>query len=84
MDQDQKTYATGTPSPSAKKILDEKGIDAKDIQGSGVDGRITKEDALKSKVDSRVSPETIKEKRKNRPISRLSTGDFFRKEKQRK
>ncbi|MAZ73538.1 MAG: dihydrolipoyllysine-residue succinyltransferase [Flavobacteriaceae bacterium] len=40
-----KTYATGTPSPSAKKILSEKGVDAKDVKGSGRDGRITKSDA---------------------------------------
>jgi 2-oxoglutarate dehydrogenase E2 component (dihydrolipoamide succinyltransferase) len=43
-----KTYASGTPSPAAKKILDEKGIDPTQVQGSGKDGRITKEDALKA------------------------------------
>lgn len=41
-----KTYASGTPSPAAKKILDEKGIDPAQVQGSGKDGRITKEDAI--------------------------------------
>jgi 2-oxoglutarate dehydrogenase E2 component (dihydrolipoamide succinyltransferase) len=44
-EQDKKTYATGSPSPAAKKILDEKGISSKDVKGSGRDGRITKEDA---------------------------------------
>ncbi|QNE41154.1 2-oxoglutarate dehydrogenase complex dihydrolipoyllysine-residue succinyltransferase [Hymenobacter sp. NBH84] len=39
------SYATGTPSPAAGKILGEKGINAADVQGSGRDGRITKEDA---------------------------------------
>jgi len=39
------TYATGTPSPAAKKILNEKGMDVKDVQGTGRDGRITKSDA---------------------------------------
>ncbi len=39
------TYATGTPSPAAKKILDEKGVDASQVSGSGKDGRITKQDA---------------------------------------
>jgi len=43
---ESKTYATGTPSPAAKKILDEKGMAATDIKGSGRDGRITKEDAV--------------------------------------
>ncbi|OKL38890.1 2-oxoglutarate dehydrogenase complex dihydrolipoyllysine-residue succinyltransferase [Pontibacter flavimaris] len=40
------TYASGTPSPAAGKILAEKGINAADVQGSGRDGRITKEDAM--------------------------------------
>ena len=40
------TYATHSPSPAAKKILDEKGIDAAAVSGTGRDGRITKEDAL--------------------------------------
>ena len=44
------TYATGSPSPAAKKILDEKGIDAKSVNGSGKDGRITKEDAVQAKA----------------------------------
>ena len=39
-----KTYATGTPSPSAKKILSEKDMDAKDVKGTGRDGKITKSD----------------------------------------
>lgn len=39
------TYATGAPSPAAKKILDEKGMDASQVSGSGRDGRITKSDA---------------------------------------
>ena len=41
-----KTYATGTASPAAKKILDEKGMDTSSISGSGKDGRITKDDAV--------------------------------------
>ena len=40
------TYATGTASPAAKKILNEKGIDPATIQGTGRDGRITKQDAI--------------------------------------
>lgn len=40
-----KTYASGTPSPAAKKILDEKGIAVAEVAGTGRDGRITKEDA---------------------------------------
>ncbi len=40
------TYATGSASPAAKKILEEKNIDAASVQGTGKDGRVTKEDAL--------------------------------------
>ncbi|PWH84157.1 dihydrolipoyllysine-residue succinyltransferase [Algibacter marinivivus] len=41
-----KTYATGSASPAAKKILAEKGMDANSISGTGKDGRVTKEDAV--------------------------------------
>lgn len=44
----KKTYASGTPSPAAKKILDEKGIDPATVTGTGRDGRITKDDASKA------------------------------------
>ncbi len=40
------TYASGTASPAAKKILDEKNIKSDEIKGTGRDGRITKEDAI--------------------------------------
>ncbi|WP_405573892.1 2-oxoglutarate dehydrogenase complex dihydrolipoyllysine-residue succinyltransferase [Winogradskyella sp. Asnod2-B02-A] len=43
-----KTYATGTASPAAKKVLAEKGIDASTISGTGKDGRITQDDAVKA------------------------------------
>jgi len=42
------TYASGHASPAAAKILAEKGIEASQVKGSGVDGRITKEDAEKA------------------------------------
>jgi 2-oxoglutarate dehydrogenase E2 component (dihydrolipoamide succinyltransferase) len=48
--QKQDSHAKGSPSPAAKKILDEKGVDAKDVEGSGKDGRITKEDAVQAKA----------------------------------
>lgn len=45
-----KNYASGTPSPAAGKILAEKGIDASAVSGTGVNGRITKEDAVQAKA----------------------------------
>lgn len=51
------TYAAGHPSPAAGKILDEKGIDSKSVSGSGVGGRITKEDAVNAKATPPVNKE---------------------------
>ncbi|MFA7617276.1 MAG: 2-oxoglutarate dehydrogenase complex dihydrolipoyllysine-residue succinyltransferase [Weeksellaceae bacterium] len=50
------TYATGTPSPAARKILDEKGISASSVSGTGKDGRITKEDAMNAQAVSMGTP----------------------------
>ncbi len=46
VDSSNKTYASGLPSPSAKKILAEAGVDSKSVTGSGRGGRITKADAI--------------------------------------
>jgi len=47
------SFAKGTPSPAANKILSEKSIPVSSINGTGRGGRITKDDALKAlpKVD---------------------------------
>lgn len=49
---EEKSYASGTPSVAAKKILDEKGVSPEQVSGSGKDGRITKADAMGAKVTS--------------------------------
>lgn len=46
----EKTYATGAPSPAARKILDEKNIDPATVSGTGKGGRITKDDAINAKA----------------------------------
>ena len=51
------TYATGTPSPAAKKILEEKNIAPAAVTGTGKAGRITKEDAVNA-VPSMGTPTT--------------------------
>ncbi len=48
-------YATGTPSPAAAKILAEANVPATSVAGTGRDGRITKEDALKA-ADAPTAP----------------------------
>ncbi|WP_299776816.1 2-oxoglutarate dehydrogenase complex dihydrolipoyllysine-residue succinyltransferase [uncultured Formosa sp.] len=45
----EKTYASGTASPAAKKILAEKGMDAASIVGTGKAGRVTKDDAVQAR-----------------------------------
>ena len=45
----KENYASGSPSPAAKKILDEKGILPESIIGTGRNARITKEDAILAK-----------------------------------
>ena len=51
-----KSYAAGHPSPAAAKILSEKGIPANQVQGNGVGGRITKEDAVKAQAAQTSKP----------------------------
>ena len=50
---EESSFASGSPSPAAAKILSEKKISASNVSGSGRGGRITKDDALKAlpKVD---------------------------------
>jgi 2-oxoglutarate dehydrogenase E2 component (dihydrolipoamide succinyltransferase) len=50
------SYASGHPSPAAAKILDEKGIAANAVAGSGVGGRITKEDAQNAVPGAQAAP----------------------------
>ncbi len=45
-----KSYASGTPSPAARKIIAEKGSDVSSITGTGKDGRITKDDAMNANI----------------------------------
>jgi len=50
------SYATGTPSPAAAKILAEKEIQPSQVQGTGRDGRITTEDAVNAKPAMGTAP----------------------------
>ncbi|WP_121063153.1 2-oxoglutarate dehydrogenase complex dihydrolipoyllysine-residue succinyltransferase [Maribacter vaceletii] len=51
----KESYATGSASPAAKKILSEKGVSAASVKGTGKDGRVTKQDAV-SAVPSMGTP----------------------------
>jgi 2-oxoglutarate dehydrogenase E2 component (dihydrolipoamide succinyltransferase) len=48
VDPSKTSYATGTASPAARKMMAEKGVEI--TQGSGKDGRVTKEDVVKAKT----------------------------------
>ena len=71
------TYATGTASPAAKKILAEKNIDPKSVNGTGKDGRITKQDALDAKpsMGEALNDENRKSDRDPNVIPRISAGN---------
>ncbi len=51
-------YAKGHPSPAAAKILAEKGISPEKVAGTGIDGRITKQDAAAAQPEA-VSAEPV-------------------------
>lgn len=51
-------YASGHPSPAAGKILREENISTQTVSGTGKDGRITKEDAIKAVESKPTAPAT--------------------------
>ena len=63
---DKETYATGHASPAAAKILSEKGISPDDVEGTGKDGRITKEDAMKAEKPKQ-EPKASSEDKPSKP-----------------
>jgi len=57
------SYATGSPSPAAHKILLEKGISPNAVVGSGKDGRITKYDAILAQTNTSDYATTVEPSR---------------------
>jgi len=53
-------YAANYPSPAAAKILSEKGVNPQDVNGTGVGGRITKDDAVKAEKSAAPAPAPAK------------------------
>lgn len=45
---EKKTYAEGTTSPAAAKLVAENGVNVSKIKGTGKDGRITKQDVVEA------------------------------------
>ncbi|MFN8428799.1 MAG: 2-oxoglutarate dehydrogenase complex dihydrolipoyllysine-residue succinyltransferase [Spirosomataceae bacterium] len=52
-------YASGHPSPAAAKVMAEKGLSSADVQGTGIGGRITKEDAQNAQVATIAPPSPV-------------------------
>ena len=69
--------AAGTASPAARKILEEKGIAAGDVAGTGRGGRVSKEDAVAAQPKAAaaaapVAPVALGDRSEQRvPMSRL-------------
>ena len=73
------SYATGTPSPAAGKILAEAGVSAADVSGTGRDGRITKEDAQQAAAN-KPKPEAAKKEAKAETATATPSVAFGRNE----
>ncbi|MCG8476640.1 MAG: 2-oxoglutarate dehydrogenase complex dihydrolipoyllysine-residue succinyltransferase [Cytophagales bacterium] len=73
------SHATGHPSPAAAKILSEKGISPGELSGTGVGGRITKEDAMKAQkpVPSANLPKAVayQERTTDKPVAPVSSAE---------
>jgi 2-oxoglutarate dehydrogenase E2 component (dihydrolipoamide succinyltransferase) len=70
-------YASGHPSPAAAKILAEKGIEAANVAGTGVGGRVTKEDAEKAQVAAKpaaAAPQPVAASTPSAPASAPKAG----------
>jgi 2-oxoglutarate dehydrogenase E2 component (dihydrolipoamide succinyltransferase) len=64
-------YASGSASPAAKKIIAEKGMDLGSVVGSGRNGRITKEDAVKAVPSMGSVPQGGKRGEERKKLSML-------------
>lgn len=69
----KESYASGSASPAARKILAEKDMAADQVQGTGRDGRVTKDDAQKAEA-SMGTPGTSE-----RPVQRNKMSKLRRK-----
>jgi 2-oxoglutarate dehydrogenase E2 component (dihydrolipoamide succinyltransferase) len=82
-------YATGTPSPAAAKVLAEGNVSASDVSGTGRDGRITQNDAVKAVENKAVTPTAPPAKAAEAPkvgpsVSTAIVGNFSRNQRREK
>ncbi len=67
------SYAAGAPSPAAAKILAEKGLET--TTGTGVGGRITKEDALKAQAATKTAAPASAPSKTSAPVPSGARGE---------
>ncbi|NJL74353.1 MAG: 2-oxoglutarate dehydrogenase complex dihydrolipoyllysine-residue succinyltransferase [Saprospiraceae bacterium] len=67
------TYSTGHASPAAAKILRENDIATANVSGSGRDGRITKDDAIKATESKPQAVATVPVAKKEIPTPKITT-----------
>jgi len=70
----KESYASGTPSPAAAKILTENEVSTENVDGTGKDGRITKADALGAVANK---PATPKPQAANKPADTTAPAANF-------
>ncbi|MFK7775352.1 MAG: 2-oxoglutarate dehydrogenase complex dihydrolipoyllysine-residue succinyltransferase [Saprospiraceae bacterium] len=72
------SYASGHPSPAADKILKENGVAVNQVNGTGVDGRITKEDAQKAVANKSSAPVPSAKTETPAPVASTPSANFSR------
>ncbi|HLQ99651.1 MAG TPA: 2-oxoglutarate dehydrogenase complex dihydrolipoyllysine-residue succinyltransferase [Sphingobacterium sp.] len=71
------TYASGTASPAAAKILREKGIDPSTVKGTGKDGRITKADAENAEATEKTPAKEKETAQESKPTEASTIATAF-------
>lgn len=72
----QESHAKGHPSPTAQKLIKEKGLDVSKIEGSGKDGRILQQDVEKAIENPQI--EKAKNTDTQKSLNQDSIGTFSR------
>ena len=74
-EEQESNYATGHPSPTAKKLMEEKNLSADKINGTGKNGRITQADVMNVQENGADDTKEIAKKSDNKKeVVKESTG----------
>ncbi len=79
--QNNDSYASGHPSPTASKLMKENGLNSDNIKGTGKDGRITQEDVEKAlKQQTPPSKESAKQPEPQKALAIAVNSDSLQRE----